>query len=137
MRRLQIAVTALVTVALREIRQQKRELHILIRRQYREEIERLKHEPEPPVAQTRQRRVVERHHVDALEQVRAGRGPIQASQDVHARGLSRSARAHDRYELARIDRERDPAQRVDLHAVHAVNLFNPLHGDQWHQRSPT
>ena len=44
---------------------------------------------------------------------RAARRLVEAGEDVHQRRLARARRAHDRDELARLDVERDAAQRVD------------------------
>ena len=46
--------------------------------------------------------------VDAFEEIGAARRAVEAAEDVHQRGLARARRAHDREELAALDRQVTP-----------------------------
>src|SRR2546425_578996 len=60
------------------------------------------------------------------EDVLAGVGDVEAADDVHERRLARARRAHDRDELALVDVEVDPLERVhDVVLAHAVGLRDP------------
>jgi hypothetical protein len=60
-----------------------RQLHIGERCHARDEVERLEHEADLPVAHLRESTVVQGAHVDTSEQVLAGGGDVEAAEEVH------------------------------------------------------
>ena len=74
---------------------QQGQLHVLLRRGARQQVEALKHKAQIAAAQTRALVAPQGFHMHALEQVFAGGGGVQAAQRVHGGGLARAAGAHD------------------------------------------
>ena len=52
----------------------------------------------------------------------AGRRPIEATQDVHQRGFTGTARTHERDEFAAFDFERHAAHGGHFHFAGVINL---------------
>ena len=66
----------------------------------------------------------------SVEDVAAGRRPIEAADDVHQRGLARARRPDDRQELAALDDEVDAVQRPDVDPAGLVDPADPGEGDE-------
>ena len=126
---------ALGALARRHLRVTQRHGHVLQRGHARQQVEALEHEADLLAAQDRQLFGVQRGHVDAVAQVAAVGGRVQAADQVHQRGLARAGRPHDGDEVAAIHahvhafqrddfrlgaRGIDLAQRVRLDDRHAV-----------------
>ena len=88
----------------------------------RQQIERLKNEPDLLIADPRQ--FIVGHIADqvAVEIVLALRRRIQAADQIHQRRLARPGRTHDRDIFAALDLDVDARDRVDLLVAHDVGL---------------
>ena len=106
------------------------QFHILQRAGACQQVELLEHKANPPVADGSQRIRRQRMHGLARQVVTAAVGQVQATQDVHERGLARARRPHDGHELARVDLQRHAAQRVHGLPAHGVGLGERLRVDQ-------
>ncbi len=95
-----------------------------------QEVEALEHEADLLVADQCQSPLVEPGDVDAVEQVPTELGPVEAAEDVHERRLAAPARAHDGHELAALDRDADPAERVHARFTQVVVLVDVLDADE-------
>ena len=69
-------------------------------------------------------RLIQFADVAACQHVRAGRGDVEASEQVHEGGLSGAGWSHDREVVARIDAEVDAAEGVHLGVAGAVELVD-------------
>ena len=87
-----------------------RQFDVLERRGPRQQIEALKHETDLACSGRAPARLVTTATRPAVEQIAAGRRPVQAAEDVHERRLPRSRRADDADEFAGFDIERHAAQ---------------------------
>ena len=67
----------------------------------------------------------------AVEEVAAGGGPVEAADDVHHGGFTRSRRSHDGDVLIGPHCQRDTIERPDFFRTHAVD---PLYIAQFDQR---
>src|SRR5207248_9430547 len=105
---------------------QKRELDVLDRRRPGEQIESLEDEANLLVADRRQLVVREPRHVAAVQEIRAGRRPIEAAEDMHQRRFARPGGTDDRDELAALDVDRETAERMDLDVADVVDLGERL-----------
>ena len=65
-------------------------------------------------------------HFDPFKLVSPAGWRIQTAEDVHAGGLARTARTHDRHELALIDPKINAAQGLHGRLACAVDLGHPL-----------
>ena len=74
------------------------------------------------IAQVCERGLRHSLHIITIQVVRAVRGPIEAAEDVHERGLARSAGAANRDELAGVDFERHAAQGAHLGVALVVDF---------------
>ncbi len=111
--------------ALRYIaRVEKRQLDVFQRARARQQVETLEDETDTPAADAREVRLTQQGHVHAFEQVAAGARPVEASDDVHHRGLARTRSAHDRDELASFDGEADAAQGAHFQLAEPVGLVH-------------
>ena len=132
------AVRALrLAIARRHTRVNQRQLDVLQRRRTRQQVERLEDEPDLLVPDARQLVVV--HVADALAVQQVGcplDRRVEASDQIHQRGLARARRPHDRDVLAALDRHGDAAQRMDLLVAHDVGLPQVVGFDQrpWPRR---
>src|SRR5712692_4343129 len=97
---------------LRNSRIQRRQFHILERRRSRQQVESLKNKSNLLIANQRQGFLVVLRNVNAFQQVAPGARFVQASQDVHERGLAAAAGAHNGHELAARNFQAHAAQRV-------------------------
>src|ERR1019366_2391076 len=95
-----------------------------------QEIETLKNETERVAAQQRALVGAEFFDRDALVEVGAGRRDIETAEDIHQRGFSRSARAHDGDKLAALDREVDALERLKGSVADAVGFGQAMQLDQ-------
>ena len=110
---------------LRRIEQ--RQLHIFERAGTRQQIEGLEYEADAPAADASQRRLIQLRDVDALQQVLAAGRAVQAAENVHQRGLAGPRGAHDRDELAAVDRQPHAAQCVHLGVAQVIDLGRIAH----------
>ena len=101
---------------------QKRQFHVFQGRRARQEIEPLKDEAQELAPQESALVARELFDVQALEEVLAARGAVERADDVHHRRLARARGAHDRHELALIDREVDVGERVEGRLARTVAL---------------
>jgi hypothetical protein len=101
------------------------QLHVVGRGQVGQEIVELKHEADDVAAEAR--RVAQPGHGDVVDAHVAGVGPVQPADELQQRALARAGRARQRDELARLEVERDVAQRVDLTVV---ALRDAIDGDR-------
>ena len=115
---------------------QQGQLHVVERRGSREQVESLKHEANLLVSHARQLVFGGLGDVLAVEDVLAGRRPIETAGDVHERGLAGAGRTGDRDELARLDRQRHAAQRVNLDLTDGVDLGEILDVNYGHADTP-
>ena len=106
-----------------------RQHDVLLRRQRRQQVERLEDEADVLAAQARELAVVHARDVLAGDVDRARAGRVEAGEQVHQRRLARARRAHDGGELAGREVERDAAQRVDGRVALAVRARQCGRGD--------
>ena len=88
----------------------------------RDQVERLEDEPGALAAEARRLVVGEAADVLALEEHLAGRGPVQAAQELEQGALARAGRAHQGHELAGRHGERHAAHGLHRLAGHRVLL---------------
>src|SRR5690606_20269110 len=103
----------LAPLALRELRQQQRQLDVALGRQHREQVVQLEDEPDmarPPLRQRRTAQTVYRRtrHLDGAVARR-----IEPAKQVEQRRLARPRRSHQREEVAAWNVEIDALQHVD------------------------
>ena len=72
-------------------------------------------------------------HLAAVEPVVTGGRPIEAAEDIHQRAFARARRAHERDQLAALDRERDPVQHRDVHFAQVVGLADVVQANEFHR----
>ncbi len=94
-------------------RDREREEDVLLRGEHRQEVEELEDEADVLAPELRQVVVAERRDLGSGDRHGAARRLVEPGEGVHERRLARAGRAHDGDELARLDVERDAAQRVD------------------------
>src|SRR5262249_60531322 len=97
------------------------QFQIPIRRQRREEVETLEHEPDLAAAQVGTRGVAHRGQVLAVDYDAARTRSEQTTQDVQQRRFAAAGRPHYRDEFAGRGRYVYPAQRVYVDFAHAVD----------------
>ncbi len=107
----------------------KRERRVLDDVHPREQIEVLEDETHLAVANPRESPAAQLRDRLAVQPVLAGRGRVEATDDVHQRGLARAGGAHDGDILALPDDEVDAPQRIDLDLSQVVDLVDPLGPD--------
>ena len=114
-----------------------RQLDVLQRAGARQQIEPLKHKPDPLVADMRPA-------ASALSEPTScpsskylpARRPIETAEDVHKSRLARARCAHHRDKLAVRDRQIDAAQRRHLDVAHAISFVDIFDADQLAHRKP-
>jgi len=94
------------------------------RREFREEMMKLKNEPNVLVPKSRQRVVRHRPEVGVPNKHRARIAAIEAAKQMEQRALSNTGRADDRHHLARLDREIEVAEHVQALGSDVVALVN-------------
>src|SRR5262245_2959103 len=77
-----------------------------------QQIERLEHESDVPIADCGEGGIIERCDLNALEIIGAAGWTIEASENVYERGLARARRPHYSHELATFNLGRDTSQRL-------------------------
>ena len=92
------------------------------RRNPRQQIEILKNKADFFIAGQGQLIVVQRGDFRAIQLIRAGSRPIQASENIHQRRFSRSGRSRDRHKLALPDEQAHAIQRMHRRVSHLINL---------------
>src|SRR5580693_8185267 len=120
----------LAPLRLREFCQQQRQLHILKRRQHRNQVVHLEDEPNMPRAPLRQ--LAPRHvrdfvtvHGDAA----FGRH-VQSTKQIQQRGFPRAARPHESHKVALVHIQIKPLQHLNLFPATAVVLRQPAYLNQ-------
>ena len=101
------------------------QLHVVGCGEVGQEIVELEDEADDVAAEAR--RVAQPGHGDVVDAHVAGIGPVQAADELQQRALARAGRARQRDELARLEVERDVAQRVD---PTVVALRDAIDGDR-------
>jgi hypothetical protein len=97
-------------VAAGHAHQQRRQLHVLDRRQLVDQVERLEDEADAAAAEDRPGGLGEPVHAPAAEAELAGVGAFEPAEQVQQGRLPAAARPHDRHRLARLHHQ--------VHAVH-------------------
>src|ERR1700682_4853110 len=105
---------------------QRRQFGILERGRPRQQIKSLKDKPYFAVANSRQLVFLKPGDIDAFEQMLARAGFVQASKNIHERGFTAAARAHDGDELSAPDLETYAAQGMNLCFTQVIALVNVL-----------
>ena len=90
----------------------------------REQIKALKNKPDFLIADVGQLVAIELRNVNVVEQVTALRWAVETADDVHQRGFSRTARAHERDEFTLKNFQRHAAHRLHLDFTGLVGLVN-------------
>ena len=115
---------------------EQRQLHILLNSQLGNEVILLENESQHPVADLGLLVIIHGGHIHPAQMIGARGGHIQAADDIHGRGLSRSGGAHHRHKLSPVNGQAHTVQGVDLLVAHGIDLidvseFNEmLHGSQ-------
>src|SRR6516164_11818133 len=94
---------AAIAFRLIDLRVERRQFNIFECGRSRQQIESLKHETDFAVSNLRQLRLLQSGDVDAFEKITTRTRAIQASSNIHERGLAAATRAHDRDKLATSD----------------------------------
>jgi hypothetical protein len=95
---------------------------VLGRRQRRQQVERLEHEPDPVAAQHRQLAVGQRRDVGVTDQHGPRRRGVERGHAVHQGRLAGARRSHDRRECTAGEPERDAVERTDRGAALPILL---------------
>src|SRR5688572_16551424 len=106
-----------------------RQLDVLHRAGPREQVETLEHEAEILAPQQRALVAGERLDFGAEETKHPRSGHVEAAEDVHRGRLARARRAHDRDEVAALDGDVDPFQRLEGAGALAEGLGDPFELD--------
>ena len=106
-----------------------RELHVDERAGACDEVEALEDEADLAVAQVGEIVLVHFADIDAVDQIAPAGRDVQAAEDVHQRALAAAGAAHDRDEVARVDQERDVAQRLHTDLPELEDLAHAVHLD--------
>jgi len=95
----------------------------------REQVETLEDKANFAVADGGKLGVIHAAHFDAIQPVCAGGGRIQAADDMHQCGFSRTRWSGDRHPFAFEYLKRDTAQRMDFRVAHSINFGHVLDCD--------
>ena len=111
---------------------QHRQLDVLQCAGARQKIEALKNEADLLVAQRREGVAVHAVDANAVDEIRARGGRVEASEKIHQRRLARTGGAHDGDECTFLNGEIDALQRVNFGAaggvgLHELGRFNDVH----------
>ena len=106
----------------RLVRVEQRQLDVVERGRARQKIESLKDKPDLVIANFGELVAAQLGDILPVQEILPARRVIEAPENVHQRRFSRPRGTRRRDELAGLDVERDPAQRVDLHLAHGVGL---------------
>src|SRR4029077_5748036 len=117
----------LLPLGLRERGQEQRQLDVLERRQHRQQVVELEHEPDLRGTPARRLRFAQFGDVRPRHRHRARVGPIDARDQVEQGGLAGPRGAHQAEELPFGNVERDVAQHGNRHAVASIGLGNTAH----------
>ena len=99
-----------------------RHFHIFQQRELGQEVILLKDEAQHFVADLRQLVLVHLSHILSVQQIGAGSGDIQASDDIHTGGLAGTGLAHNGHKLALLNLKRDVIGRLDGGIPHLIEL---------------
>src|SRR5665213_692588 len=114
--------TMAIAQGYRRLTVEERQFDILHGRGTCQQIEALEYEADLAIAQLGELLAVEACDIHIIQQVAAGRRPIQASQNVHHGGLARAARAHNRDEFAPANVQTHAGYGPDFHLTGDVDL---------------
>jgi hypothetical protein len=101
---------------------EQRQFDILLRRSAGEQVEALKDKTEAIAPQQGALVAVEPFNVDAAKAIFAGGRAIEAAEQVHRRRFTGTARPHHRDEIAGLNGEINPAQRLKCGLTLTVSL---------------
>jgi len=110
--------------------QQQRQLDVAERGQHRDEVVELEDEADVAAAPARQRALGQRADVGSVDHDLAGRGTIDACDQVEQRRLAGARRPHEREEFALGHAEVDAVEHGDLLRIALVDLAHLLHVDR-------
>src|SRR5262245_14374644 len=115
---------------LRQAGKQERELHVLERGEHGNQVVHL--EDEPDVARAPRGQLAGGHvrQLVTRDGDTAGRGHVEAAEQIEQGGLAGAARAHECHEVAGVDVEVQSLQHVDLLATAPIDLAEPARSDQ-------
>ncbi len=99
-----------------------RQFHIRRRRRTAQQVETLEYETHLPVADFRQRVVLQFRNRFPVQPVGARGRPVQAADDVHQGAFPGSGRPHDRHDVAALDAQGQSVQGIHVHFAHPVHL---------------
>jgi hypothetical protein len=116
-------------IGIRRAREPQRQQHVLQHRQARQQMEALEHETDAPVAQFARGFIVERLHVDAVEDVATAVGLVEAAEHVEQGRLARARGPRQRDERTARDRQVDPVERMHGLPAHGVAAFDGVEFD--------
>ena len=120
---------ALAAFALRQGRQQQRQLDVLDGVQHRDEVIELEDEADVAAAPVGQLALGQRRQIGARDRDLARGDAVDAGDQVQQRRLARAGRAHQRDELALGHVEVDAVEDLDLLRVALIDLAHVLHAD--------
>src|SRR5579875_4201602 len=90
-----------------------RNLDVFLRRQRRNQVERLEHHADLAVAHCRQPALAHACDIDAIDEYLAGRGIIKPGNNPQQRAFARAGRTDDGNELSAHNLEADPLEYLD------------------------
>jgi hypothetical protein len=101
-----------------------RQLDVLSRGGARQQIKILEDEADLAIPDIGKLVSVQSGNIGAVQNIMTRSRSIQATQDIHQRGLSGTARSHERNEFAALDFDRHSSHRGYCHFACAVRLMN-------------
>jgi hypothetical protein len=108
-----------------------RQQDVLLRRQGRDQVERLEDEADPVAAQQREVALLELRVISTPPRKTLNRRwEVEPGEAVHQRGLAGAGRPHDGGEFVGVDVDRHPAERDDLGIALAVDLGQAPRGSR-------
>src|SRR5215467_1991587 len=106
--------------------EKQRQAHILKSVHGREQVEKLKDEPEPSATKFSQRRVIRRRQTKTVDHNLAGGRAVKSSDQMHKGALAATTRTHDRDELMPCNSQRNIFKRVHRTLAGLVITANVL-----------
>jgi len=105
------------------------ERHVLLRGERGDEVEELEDETHFGAAVLGQGRLVETAHLGSVDHDHPGSGRLDTADDVHQRGLARTARTEHHHELPSLDLERGVLEGVDGQVALTERLVDVVEAD--------
>src|SRR6266496_381178 len=97
---------------------------VLSRGSAREEIKILQDEPDFAISNSGELIASQSGNISTIQEITTGAWSVETAQDVHQRRFAGTARAHERYEFAALNFERDPAHGGHFHFAGAINFMH-------------